>query len=137
MLVLAVENHPEKQANCGDGDLYVLLFTVVYLQIYSIVFRKCHLSDIGQAIGQVPVLTRMNLGGSLILRTAASPRGARGIRSSHVQRTHALCPQRNRNRSAAPYPSCAARGGRGAWDEATAMVHAGKYQKLTKSLPDF
>ena len=59
MLVLAVENHPEKQANCGDGDLYVLLFTVVYLQIYSIVFRKCHLSDIGQAIGQVPVLTRM------------------------------------------------------------------------------
>ena len=37
---------------------------------------------------------------------------------------------------AAPYPSCAARGGRGAWDEATPEVHAGKYQNLTKRLPD-
>jgi len=38
---------------------------------------------------------------------------------------------------AAPYPSCAARGGRGAWDEATPEVHAGKYRKPTKSLTNF
>lgn len=52
-----------------------IFFTFVYLQIYSIVFRRRHLSDIGQAFGQAPVLTRMNLGGSLI-PSAAAPRAA-------------------------------------------------------------
>ena len=83
------------------GGFYSSPFTCSFTQLF---FCRPNLSDIGQAFGQLPVLTRMNPSGSLIPRVAISPRGARGIRSSHVQRTHALCPQRNRHRPAAPAP---------------------------------
>lgn len=51
-------------------------FIYFYLRFYLIVVFEPDLSEIGQAFGQLLVLTRMNHGGSLIPSAAASPRDA-------------------------------------------------------------
>lgn len=53
-----------------------LRFAYFYLRFCTIIFFGLNLSDIGQAFGQLPILTRMNTGGSLIPRVAISPRDA-------------------------------------------------------------